>query len=261
MRQDSLSKHFEAIGARVKFGPLKRPRWPRNGQLAPYTIDIKRDRQGPFFDFGLTDRAPEFEVLQVVPKERHLLLFTSEGERFLCGHDERQWFVAELAETVSTVRAAKRALMPAAILERAGSIKPLKLDNRRNVVFKRQGEWFFVPAERDLSGRTILRNEPLMRNGRSEPHWCEELVRIGGQTVYLFGGREYTEEELREQFRRKPRLRLIMSRETRIADAEVYVRGHVRHPDHATIVLEGWHRVMINRERPAGHSSRIVFLD
>jgi hypothetical protein len=137
----------------------------------------------------------------------------------------------------------------------------LKLDNRRNVVFKRQGEWFFVPAERDLSGRTILRNEPLMRNGRSEPHWCEELVRIGGQTVYLFGGREYTEEELREQFRRKPRLRLIMSRETRIADAEVYVRGHVRHPDHATIVLEGWHRVMINRERPAGHSSRIVFLD
>lgn len=79
MRQDSLSKHFEAIGARVKFRPLERPRWPRNGPLAPYTIDIKRDSHGPFFDFGLTDKAPEFEVLQVVPKERHLLLFTVMG--------------------------------------------------------------------------------------------------------------------------------------------------------------------------------------
>ena len=47
----------------------------------------------------------------------------------------------------------------------------------------------------------------------------------------------------------------------RVADPEVYVRGHVSHPDHATIMLEGWHRVMINRERPAGHSSRITFLD
>jgi hypothetical protein len=260
MRQDSLSKHFEAIGARVKFGPLRRPRWPANVSRAPYTIDIKRDSHGPFFDFGLTDKAPEFEVLQVVPKERHLLLFTSEGERFLCGHDERHWFVAELTEAVSTVRAAKRALMPAAILERAGSINPSKLDNRRNVVFKRQGEWFFVPAERDLTGQAILRNEPLRRNGRSKSHWCEELVRIGGETVYLVEGQMYTEHELRQQVRRQPSFR-FKSRETRVANAEVYVRGHVSHPDHATIKLEGWHRVMINRERPAGHSSRIVFLD
>ena len=164
MRQDSLSKHFEAIGARVKFGPLKRQRWSPEWRFAPYTIDIKRDRKGSFFDFGLTEKAPEFEVLQVVPKERHLLLFTSEGERFLCGHDERHWFVAEIMEAVSTVRAAKRALMPAGILDRAGSINPSKLDNRRNVVFKRQGEWFFVPSERDLGGHAILRNEPIMRN-------------------------------------------------------------------------------------------------
>lgn len=260
MRQDSLSKHFEAIGARVKFGPLKRQRWPREGRFAPYTIDIKRDRKGSFFDFGLTEKAPEFEVLQVVPKERHLLLFTSEGERFLCGHDERHWFVAEITEAVSTVRAAKRALMPAGILDRAGSINPSRLDNRRNVVFKRQGEWFFVPAERDLGGHAILRNEPIMRNRRSKPHWCEELVRIGGETVYLVEGLIYTEQELRRKVRRDPSFR-FKRRETRVANPEVYVRGHVSHPDHATIKLEGWHRVMINRERPMGHSSKIVFLD
>jgi len=195
-----------------------------------------------------------------VPKERHLLLFTSEGERFLCGHDERHWFVAEITEAVSTVRAAKRVLMPATILERAGSINPSKLDNRRNVVFKRQGEWFFVPAERDLGGQAILRNEPLIRNGRSKPHWCEELVRIGGETVYLVEGLAYTEEELRQQVRREPSFR-FKRRETRVANPEVYVRGHVSHPDHATIKLEGWHQVIINRERPAKHSSKIVFLD
>lgn len=260
MRQDSLSKHFEAIGARVKFGPLKGQRRPRERRFVPYTIDIKRDRKGSFFDFALTEKAPEFEVLQVVPKERHLLLFTSKGERFLCGHDERHWFVAEITEAVSTVRAAKRALMPPGILERAGSINPSKLDNRRNVVFKRQGEWFFVPAERDLGGQAILRNEPLMRNRMSKPHWCEELVRIGGETVYLVEGRAYTEQELRQKARREPSFR-SKRRETRVANAEVYVRGRVSHPDHATIKLEGWHQVMINRERPAEHSSKIVFLD
>jgi hypothetical protein len=260
MRQDSLSRHFEAMGARVKFRPLGKPRWPMNPRT-PFTIDIGRDSRGAFFDFALGERAPEFEILQAVPKDRHLLLFTSKGERFLCGHDERHWFVAELTAPVSTVAAAKRALMPAAVLERASSIKPSKTENRRNVVFKRQGEWFFVPAERDLSGQTILRNEPLMRNAQSKPHICEEFVRIGGKTVYVFGGRHYTEAELRERFRQEPQLRHIMSRETRVADAEVYVRGRVSHPDHATINLEGWHRVMINRERPSGHSSKVTFLD
>jgi hypothetical protein len=259
MRQDSLSKHFEAMGARVKFRPLAKPRWPFPPQ-PPFTIDIGRDSRGPFFDFALTDRAPEFELLQAVPKDRHLLLFTSKGERFLCGHDERHWFVAELAAPVSTVAAAKRALMPEDVLARASSIKPSKTENRRNVAFKRQGEWFFVPVEGDLSRETILRNEPLQRNRGSKPHICEELVRIGGQTVYLVGREALTFSEYRARVRRDPAL----SRrpvQTRTAGSAVFVRGRVSHSDHATITLEGWHRVIINRERPAGHSSKVRFLD
>jgi len=31
-------------------------------------------------------------------------------------------------------------------------------------------------------------------------------------------------------------------------DAAVYVRGEVRHPDHETITLNGWHRVLMNTE-------------
>ena len=30
----------------------------------------------------------------------------------------------------------------------------------------------------------------------------------------------------------------------------VYVRGHIRHPDHATIMLHGWHQVIMNTREP-----------
>jgi hypothetical protein len=44
-------------------------------------------------------------------------------------------------------------------------------------------------------------------------------------------------------------------------DAEVYVRGEVRHRDHKTIDFDGWHRVYMNRERLARHAPQIAFLD
>jgi hypothetical protein len=44
-------------------------------------------------------------------------------------------------------------------------------------------------------------------------------------------------------------------------DAAVYARGKVRHPDHKTIHLDGWHRVHLNRERFASHARQLAFLD
>jgi hypothetical protein len=44
-------------------------------------------------------------------------------------------------------------------------------------------------------------------------------------------------------------------------DATVHARGSVRHPDHKTIHLDGWHRVHMNRERFAAHGRQIAFLD
>jgi len=40
--------------------------------------------------------------------------------------------------------------------------------------------------------------------------------------------------------------------------AEVYAKGRVRHPDHKTIVLPFWHRVLPNREVS---SVNVAFLD
>lgn len=256
MRLDSLMKHFEAIGARVKFRKLDRRRfwW---GRSPTFTIDVARDRRGPFFDFALTETPPDFELLQARPKERHLLLLTSTGQRFLCGHDERHWFVAQIGESVSTVRAAKRALMPSTLLGKVSGLRPSKVDNRCNRVFKRQGEWFFIPVGRDFDDAVILRNEPLKRNAGSTPHICEELVRIGGETVYIVDGRAYSFSEYRAKVRRDPRVARRLQR-TMVAESGIYVRGCVRHADHATIRLAGWHRVLINTERV---TSNVAYLD
>jgi hypothetical protein len=42
---------------------------------------------------------------------------------------------------------------------------------------------------------------------------------------------------------------------------KVYVRGRVRHPDHATVTLDGWHEVFSNTEHLSKAMGDVVFLD
>jgi hypothetical protein len=44
-------------------------------------------------------------------------------------------------------------------------------------------------------------------------------------------------------------------------DAEVFASGGVRHREHKTIGLAGWHRVSMNRERFARYAPQIAFLE
>ena len=44
-------------------------------------------------------------------------------------------------------------------------------------------------------------------------------------------------------------------------NAEVYVRGRIRHADHRTITLHGWHRVLMNTENQARAMRNVAFLD
>ena len=41
----------------------------------------------------------------------------------------------------------------------------------------------------------------------------------------------------------------------------VYVRGRIRHPDHATITLHGWHQVVMNTENESQAMRNVAFLD
>ena len=46
-----------------------------------------------------------------------------------------------------------------------------------------------------------------------------------------------------------------------LRDAEVYAMGRISHPDHATVVLKGWHRVFVNTESRAHAMRHLRFLD
>ena len=134
--KEFLAAKFERIGARIKVRPRIKTRSfvaadRRMSRLAdnseskynPITIDIGYDRRGEFFDIQ-TDDAVRVEIIDVKPKERHLLLMVRQPaakpepfdtqDKFLCGHDERHWFVSGISETapVSSVVAAKEALRP-----------------------------------------------------------------------------------------------------------------------------------------------------
>lgn len=262
-----IERAFAKIGARVKFAPTKVERnW--RGELTPeFSLDVRADSRGEFF---LVRRvlpvSTEIVVLDTQPKIRHLLLLSRKGaekHRYLLGHDERHWFVAGIPEArpVSRVRDAMQALKPELVADSESFIRGKERDRRVNRARTRQGEWFFLPAPQVVvPALLILRNEPIARSNGGKPHMCEELFRRGGETVYVSGAsREGLSEEayrnLSDQERRRHNWR-VMRR-----NPEVYVRGRVRHSDHQTVTLNGWHRVLSNTEDQSYAMRNIVFLD
>jgi len=89
---------------------------------------------------------------------------------------------------------------------------------------------------------------------------CQELYRKAGVLVYVNrlhpNGLTQTEfARLSEKERNKPGWNRM------VRDAHVFVRGTVRHPDHKTIFLDGWHEVFMNTETQAAAMRNVAFLD
>ena len=97
----------------------------------------------------------------------------------------------------------------------------------------------------------------MQRTPATKPHICQELMREGGELVYIVRGKVYTEKKYKECKKSDLNFARYGFR-TMIRNPEVYVRGHVRHQDHATIELKYWHRVSINAELT---TSSVSFLD
>lgn len=209
-------------------------------------------------------------VLHREPKQRHLLLLVRKTadkpqiDRFLCGHDEREWFVAAVPGRPFSVRQAMDALQPEAV--RAALVREqVSLDKRyrrKNRAFRRQGEWFFVPEPSlVVNDKIVFHNEPI-RRGRGKPHLVEQLTRSGGETVYVCRQRPngLTEKEYRALLQESSEAAQwgwrVMTR-----NANVYARGKVRHSDHETVDLPFWHRVLMNTETQSRTMANVAFLD
>jgi len=262
-----LERAFQKMGARVKFREAAFRRIGGRWAWQSLALDVRTDAKGEFFLISWDRKAvEELVVLDVQPRDRHLLLLSRENgrkHRFLLGHDERHWFVAGIPEAtpVSRVADAKRALKPEAVLAGEADVRHKERDRRQNAARIRQGEWFFVPVEDvELNPLLVLRNEPLVRSRGGKPHMCEQLYRYGGETVYVSPGApngltetEYGQMSERERGRWSWRM---MRR-----NPKVYAHGRVRHPDHATITLDGWYEVFSNTEHLSEAMRDVVFLD
>lgn len=259
-----VMKKFEAIGARAVCAPL------RAQETRAIRLDVKSDREGEYFEIELNHDRASLEVIDVQPRMRHLLLMSRSApdgakEKFLCGHDERHWFVAAVpGSSAASVKTAMEVLKPPAVRfeqERRRLSGQARI-KRRNEVYIRQGEWFFVPAP-DVRPVPwlVLRNEPIRRSG-GKAHMIEFVYRMGGELVYVCPQHPngLREAEYRALLFDRPSARAFRWTTMR-RNAGVYAKGRVRHPDHQTIVLNTWHRVLMNTENEAPAMRHVAFLD
>jgi len=221
-----IRQAFDAIGAELAVS--------RDGRI--FEIDVRQADQRELYQLTYPRfQAIETTAIDVKPALRHLVLDVAgrwrfPGARFLCGHDERHWFVASLPIELrtATVRGAMESLKPNVVLREQ---KRLGVKHRRHrrqtAAYIRQGEWFFLPRPMMHVGELAVRGGQLAReNGK--PHQVEWIHQPEGRD-------------------------------------ETFVRGAVSHPDHETIRLQVWHRVVQNTEiRPApieDSVARMAYLD
>jgi hypothetical protein len=263
-----LEAKFRRMGARVRVAEAP--------GVDRVRVDVKRDRLGEYFDLAVAPQAGVWvDAIDVRPRERHLLLMVADDaagapaatgtkQKFLCGHDERAWFVAAVPETrkAANVREAFEALKPPdvrwALADRR--VRNRDRNRRRNEAFIRQGEWFFLPRP-DFSARDgiVLRDEPL-RRGNGKPHWAEFLTRTGGEVVYVDRrGTAISEAEYQRVLSRDAKDASRWTPQRR--NMRVMVKGRVSHPDHKTIVLPCWHAVVMNTESQSVAMRWMAFID
>lgn len=267
MNTTLINNKFERIGARLKI----QEQIPNHSRTVRRMVllDISEDRHGEFFEITMRGDA-ELQVLDLQRNDRHLLLMTRENEeknKYLCGHDERHWFVAGIPETapVGTVRQAKEALKPreVQIAQSQKKVAGKARNRRKNAAFIRQGEWFFLPVESlPVDDSLIIHNEPLVRGNGGKAHWADYCFRSGGQTVYVCA--QHPNGVTPHQYQRilsTNRKAKHWNWRTMQRNPGVYVRGRIRHPDHKTIMLQDWHRVVMNTENQSRAMRNVAFLD
>lgn len=121
---ESIEKKFSAMGAKVSFaGPRKSRRLLSGESLQNFSINIS---DGKFVINKSED--VNLQIAYLDKEGRHLLLIASipniarpglpgETQRYLCGHDERDWFTCAIPTVAKNINEAKEALKPKELIE------------------------------------------------------------------------------------------------------------------------------------------------
>jgi len=255
-----LEKHFERcnleIDVRNDRGEAenawnRRIRNIRGGGPDPdFAFDIIRNPRKKIEKFILfIDNHERIKILSYRPETRHLVLGVENEpgviDRLLCGHDEREYFIASLPSDaqITTVEQAIESLKR----------NPVREAERRGAKVIRQGEWYFVPQpDFDKQNYFIHTNEPLVRMVRGRmggtPHMVSEIIRTTGSSTALVETGRLNKDGSK-----------IMQEMVRVNS--VYARGSITHPDHKTVKLRDWHLVIMNREFEGRWNAGVTFLD
>lgn len=139
-----------------------------------------------------------------------------EKRHFLLGMDEAHYFLCRLPSGVSSVKDAHASLKPAVVHNAKGKVE-------------RQGEWFFV----EPSKKTIEGMEEALDLGTA---WLWKKIPIA--VAYV------TNRRTDRQAVGNPHI----ASEAVNWNGRVFVRGQVRHVDHATVEFYAWREVFRNTE-------------
>ncbi|MEW6433192.1 MAG: hypothetical protein AB1730_16940 [Myxococcota bacterium] len=180
----------------------------------------------------------------IVRREGHRRWVRHETEgakrHFLMGLDEAHLFIAQLPRGVSTVARA-RELLRGPDVSRAERDAPFRT--------VRQGEWFLVALDPS-------RSLALDALAEARPTLVRHRVGIAEAARWARAGRQHVADDvlvLGAGFHLGLPKHLVPPAVA--AGPGVFVRGKLRHPDHATIELKQWRRALPNAEsfsRPAG---------
>lgn len=280
MNLQAVERKFDELGARVVVNEV--PTRRLNPAAPPVTMNVRNDKKGEHFVMNVNKNkigsdGVELHVLDFDKKLVQMLLMVKEpivnakgmitgyrNDKLLCGHDERHWYVASVKPEATNIHTAFESLKPDRVKEVQKKVNPRKRNRRHNPAFIRQGEWFFIPVDfiPDYKPEEIRRNEPISRPGGS-PHRVEEVLRFGGEKVYVRRNKIYSEKEFENLMATKPLnekgdpLR-PNEFEIRYRGARVLGRGTVRHRDHKTVHLKGWYEIHLSTEARTNANS---FLD
>jgi hypothetical protein len=257
MNEKRVMDAFHAMGWGIEIQErVTRDLWDGRRDRGTSRIDVKGKIGKQWFEATVAE-GTEWVILDSNQKESGILIMLKDYEarydrqnvsKMLVGHDERQLFVAAVPVNTKSVAEAKDRLKPAIVqnAERRAGVRAKDKNKHRNTAWARQGDFFFVPAPNaDIDEKLIHRNEPInQRGGRS--HIVQELYRVGGHSGYWDGSRWITIG----QYMRLPAMDRLRW-EARTRGARVYARGRITHPQHATLVLKGWHLVCPNTEAAA----------